>query len=63
MLVTNALKKVGPDRAKIRSEIEGTKGFVGITGVFNMSKTDHNGLDEDAFAMVVIKDGDWTIGR
>ncbi|HOF89782.1 MAG TPA: ABC transporter substrate-binding protein, partial [Armatimonadota bacterium] len=60
MLVCRALRAVGPDKAKLRAELEKTKGFVGISGVFSFSAKDHNGLNEDAFAMVIIKNGDWT---
>lgn len=60
-LVVNAIQKVGPDKAKIRDEIEATKNFVGVTGVFNMSPTDHNGLAMSDLVMVEIKDKKWTI--
>jgi len=63
MLVKGAIAKAGPDRAKIRAAIENTKGFAGVSGVFNMSPTDHNGLTKDAFAMVVIKGGKWTVAK
>lgn len=49
------------DKAKIRDEIEKTKGFPGTGGVFNMSPADHMGLGLDAFQMLEIKNGDWTI--
>lgn len=58
-LVYEAIKKVGPDPEKIRAEIENTQNFIGISGVFNFSAKDHNGLSKDAFAMVTIKDGKW----
>ncbi len=60
-LVVNALEKVGCDKEKIRDHLEGTTGFVGQHGVFNFSPKDHNGLDKDAFQMVVVKDGDWAL--
>jgi len=60
-LVVNALKKVGPDKAKIRAEIEKTKGMVGISGVFNFSPEEHNGLGKNAFVFVTIKNGEWTL--
>ena len=63
MLVCQAIKKVGPDRAKIREELEKTKGFVGISGVFNFSKDDHNGLQKDAFVMVKIENGAWKLAK
>ncbi len=62
-LVIQALKQVGPDRAKLRDAIESTKDFVGISGVFNLSPTDHNGLTKDAFVMVTIKGGNWTLAE
>ena len=63
MLVVDALNKVGPNRAKIRDTIEAKKKFVGISGVFNFNKADHNGLDENAFAMVKISNGKWTVTK
>ncbi len=49
------------DPEKVRDEIEKTNHFVGTGGVFNMSATDHMGLSLDAFKMLEIKNGDWTI--
>ncbi len=49
------------DKAKVREEIEKTQGFPGTGGVFNMSPQDHLGLGLDAFQMLEIKNGDWTI--
>lgn len=63
MLVVHALKAVGPNKAKIRSYIEHTKNYVGMHGIFNFSPTDHNGLTEAAFVMVVVKNGDWAIAK
>lgn len=63
MLVVNSAKAVGPDHAKIRAAVEKTRGFVGISGVFNMSARDHNGLTKDAFALVTIKDGKWALAK
>jgi branched-chain amino acid transport system substrate-binding protein len=58
-LVTKALEKAGNDRAGVRTAIEGTRNFVGITGVFDFSPTDHNGLDRRAATMIQISDGNW----
>jgi branched-chain amino acid transport system substrate-binding protein len=62
MVVVEALKKAGaPDRERVRDAIENLKGFVGTAGVFNFSATDHTGLDLDAFEMLTVKDGKFTI--
>ncbi|MDX1592598.1 MAG: ABC transporter substrate-binding protein [Gammaproteobacteria bacterium] len=51
----------GTDKAKVRTEIENTSGFIGTGGVFNMGPDDHLGLDLDAFKMLEIQNGDWTL--
>jgi branched-chain amino acid transport system substrate-binding protein len=57
MLLSQAIEKVGLDRAKVRAALEGTQGFVGQSGVFRFSPTDHNGLSIDSFEMLTVKDG------
>jgi branched-chain amino acid transport system substrate-binding protein len=56
-----ALEKAGPDKAKIRDALEQTKNYVGVSGVFNMSPEDHNGLTPDAFVMVKIEGGQFKL--
>jgi len=61
-MAVEAMQRAGStDKAKVRDEIEKTKGFVGTGGIFSMSPEDHLGLGLDAFKMLEIKDGDWTI--
>lgn len=60
-LVANAFAIAGDDKAKLRDALENTKGFVGQHGIFNFSADDHNGLSKDAFQMVIVKDGDWSL--
>ncbi|MBV8911491.1 MAG: ABC transporter substrate-binding protein, partial [Acetobacteraceae bacterium] len=47
----------GTDPESVRDQLEQTKNFVGIDGVFNMSPTDHMGLGLDAFRIAVIQNG------
>ncbi len=62
MLVVEALKHVGPDKQKIRDYIENNiKNWPGISGIYNMSKEDHCGMDDTAFEMTIVKKGDWEI--
>jgi branched-chain amino acid transport system substrate-binding protein len=61
ILVEAAQRAKSWDRAKVRDEIEKTKGFIGTGGIVNMSPTDHLGLDLSAFRMLEIKNGDWTL--
>ena len=61
-IAVGALQRAGDaDKAKVRDEIEKTKGFIGTAGVFNMSPQDHMGLTLDAFKMVEIRAGGWKI--
>jgi branched-chain amino acid transport system substrate-binding protein len=61
-LAVDAIKRANStDPEKVRTALEQTRGYVGTTGVFNMSATDHMGLDLSAFRMVEIKDGRWSM--
>jgi len=62
-LVVRAMERAGTDRAGVRSAIEGTRNFYGITGVFDFSPSDHNGLDRRAVTMIQIVDGQWRMAR
>ena len=62
MIWAEAVKRAGSvDKAKVRDEIEKTKGFVGTGGVVTMSPTDHMGLDLAAFRMLEIRSAKWTL--
>ncbi len=62
MIWANAVKRAGSvDKAKVRDEIEKTKGYVGATGVVNMGAEDHLGLDLAAFKMLEIRKGNWAL--
>uniref|UniRef100_UPI00333F8E14 ABC transporter substrate-binding protein n=1 Tax=Castellaniella defragrans TaxID=75697 RepID=UPI00333F8E14 len=62
MIAIEAMKRVGgTDKEKVRDAIENTKGLMGTGGEFNMSATDHMGLDLSAFRMLEIENGDWTL--
>ena len=62
MIAVEAIKKAGStDKAKVRGAIEATRNFVRVGGIFNMSPTDHMGLDLGAFKMLEIKGGNWTL--
>jgi len=58
-----ALKTAQPGtpqfRAALRDALEGEKNVAGAHGIFNMSATDHLGLDQRARVMVKIENGTW----
>jgi branched-chain amino acid transport system substrate-binding protein len=60
-MLTKALATAGSDKAKIRDALETTKNYVGVSGIFNMSPEDHNGLTPDAFVMVKIDKGEFKL--
>lgn len=60
MIAVQAMERAGSsDKAKVLAEIENTKNFNGVDGIYNMSSTDHLGLDEKSFVMVEVSNGGW----
>ena len=63
--VVLALKKAQPGtpefRSALRDALEATKELHGVHGIFNMSATDHLGLDQRARVMVKVENGAWKL--
>jgi len=47
-------------RQAVRDEVEQIQNFVGVSGVFTMSATDHLGMQPGSLALIEIVDGKWT---
>lgn len=61
-LLKQAIEKAGStEPAKIREAIENTKDFAAVSGYYNFSPEDHNGLTIDALVLVEIADGKWKL--
>ena len=61
-LLAQAIEKAGTlEPEALRAAVEQVTGLVGTAGVFNFSPEDHVGLDQSAFEMVKIVNGDWQI--
>ncbi len=58
-IVANAMKKAGTDNEKLRDAIEKTTGYVGVSGTYNITPEDHNGLGLDSMVLVQISEGQW----
>jgi branched-chain amino acid transport system substrate-binding protein len=54
-----ALQAVGPDAKAIRDYLEGIQNFAGISGIFNLSPQDHNGIGKESLVLVEINNGQW----
>ena len=63
MFVVEALKKTNgnTDHEAVRSAIESINGFGGTGGVFNLSATDHNGLDMNSLEILTVKNGQFDL--
>ena len=62
MLAVEAFEKAGStDPEAVRKALEGIQDFVGVTGVFNMSAQDHNGLQADSFRILEVQNGEWKL--
>jgi branched-chain amino acid transport system substrate-binding protein len=61
IIVANAMKLGGTDPKALRAAIEGTKGYVGVSGIYNLTPEDHNGLGVDSMVMVQVKKGKFVL--
>ena len=59
--IPEALKKAKPGteafRVALRDALENTGDVIGCQGVFNMTPTNHNGMDKRARVLITVKDG------
>jgi branched-chain amino acid transport system substrate-binding protein len=62
-VVANAMKAAGTEPKALRAAIEKTKGHVGISGVYNLTAEDHNGLDVDSMVMVEVRGGRFVMAK
>lgn len=60
-LLVSAMRAAGPSRTRIPKYLVDTRRYTGLTGRFDFSETDHNGLGPDSLVMVRIKGGKWTL--
>jgi branched-chain amino acid transport system substrate-binding protein len=63
MMIAEALRKVGPDRTKLRDAIEATKDHVGVTAVYTYGADDHFGAKADSVVMLTVKDGKFALAK
>lgn len=56
-IVVEALRKAGDNRSAIRDAIENTRGLVGVTAIYNLSPTDHCGVDTKDLVLLKVQDG------
>ncbi len=61
MLLKGSIERGGDTPAAIRDQLEKTRNFAGIGGIFTFSPADHAGLNKDAFVLVEIKNRDWAL--
>ncbi len=62
-IVADAMKKGGTEPGKLRDAIEQTKNHIGISGTYNLTPEDHNGLGTDSMIMVRIENGKWKLTK
>lgn len=63
LLLAKAIEQAGENvtRETVRDNLENLKDVAGITGVFNLSLEDHQGLKPEDILIVQVKDGKWVI--
>ena len=62
MIAVAAIENAGStNHDAVRKALESIEGHVGVTGVFNMSPEDHNGLKPDSFRILEVQNGQWKL--
>lgn len=62
MLAVAAIEKAGStDREAVRAALESIQDHVGVTGIFNMSANEHNGLEPESFRILEVNSGQWKL--
>ena len=61
LLALGLKKSGGQGGLALAKAIEGVKGYVGVSGIYNMSAQDHCGLAVDSMVMVQVKNGKWAL--
>lgn len=62
-IVANAIRKAGTEPDKLRDAIEQTKGYIGVSGIYNITPEDHNGLGTDSLVIVKVENGKWVLQK
>jgi branched-chain amino acid transport system substrate-binding protein len=62
-IVANAMRKAGTDPKALRTAIEGTRGYVGVSGIYNLTPEDHNGLGPDSMVIIQVKNGKFELAK
>lgn len=62
LLATEALRKAGStDKEKVRDAVERLRGVAGVNGVYNMSATDHLGINADTLRTLEVRGGEFRL--
>ncbi len=62
MLAVAAIEKAGStDHEAVRTALENIQDHPGVTGIYNMSVQDHNGLKPESFRILEVKSGQWKL--
>jgi len=61
MLLKDTIERGADSPGAIRNNLENTRNFNGIGGIFNFSPQDHAGLTKEAFVLVTIKNQQWVL--
>ncbi|BAU58063.2 branched-chain amino acid ABC transporter [Halorhodospira halochloris] len=62
MLAVAAMERAGSaEPAQVRDALEQTEDFAGVTGIFNITPEDHNGLEPESFRLLEVRDGRWEL--
>jgi branched-chain amino acid transport system substrate-binding protein len=61
--LTDQIRKVGTDRAKIRAGLENLKSYSGAAGIYTTSPSDHNGFLVDSMRVITVEKGQFKLAH
>lgn len=61
LLARGLMKTGGNGGIELAKAIEGVQGYIGVSGIYTMSATDHCGLGVDSMVMIQVKNGKWVL--
>ncbi|MEN8199301.1 MAG: ABC transporter substrate-binding protein [Thermodesulfobacteriota bacterium] len=62
-MTADAMRKAGTDSGKLRAALEQTQNYIGVSGIYNMTAEDHNGLGVDSMVIVEVKNGKFVLAE
>jgi branched-chain amino acid transport system substrate-binding protein len=62
-IVAAGMWKAGPAPQALRRAIANTRGYVGVSGIYNLGPNDYNGLEPNSLVIIQVQDGRFVLAQ